>query len=447
MKRKNNSKEKLIKYLLDRPGIDIPRQNIINDTNISKSRLSELIHSLRDEGYQITTPNRSGIVRLEYTENLKFDFSVKDIRQWLILLSLSKLEKATYYEMIICIISLYDSAYSNTNISIDGNYTDTDIRKYLSEKNPTLSKDLHNFFPLSTFRKDLRELIEFGYIERKKEFYKSKKHMIYHLSEKAPIILFESSEKLYNFIDYFNHLKTSISNSVPLQSIYNKVIKIYDFYPDESNFHLSGKSNKIDRKQLGLLNYFFKHPYKTQQLFLKYRHRSDHTIEKISIETELIFYSVETNCFYILVRDVIKNKILQLRLDGIISIKDKKEPNHHFRCPEILQSYKEMFSASYEEHCTHVKVLFQDFGNVKNRIESLCKTRENAKFYKCEKKIKGIPHDYIYEDDLRGISSFSRYLRSFGSCALVLEPKELQQIMIRSYKNIIRNYEVPQYEK
>ena len=42
MHKKNNAKEILIDYLLANSGVDISRESIIQNTGISKSRLSEL---------------------------------------------------------------------------------------------------------------------------------------------------------------------------------------------------------------------------------------------------------------------------------------------------------------------------------------------------------------------------------------------------------------------
>ena len=95
MKKKNNAKEVLIDYLLANPGVDISRGAIIQDTRISKSRLSELINDIRSDGYEIVTPNRSGIVRFEALNNINTNITPKEVRQWLIILVLSKLSTAT----------------------------------------------------------------------------------------------------------------------------------------------------------------------------------------------------------------------------------------------------------------------------------------------------------------------------------------------------------------
>ena len=87
MKKKNNAKEVLIDYLLANPGVDISRGAIIQDTRISKSRLSELINDIRSDGYEIVTPNRSGIVRFEALNNINTNITPKEVRQWLIILN------------------------------------------------------------------------------------------------------------------------------------------------------------------------------------------------------------------------------------------------------------------------------------------------------------------------------------------------------------------------
>lgn len=101
-----------------------------------------------------------------------------------------------------------------------------------------------------------------------------------------------------------------------------------------------------------------------------------------------------------------------------------------------------MFSASFEPEKTHVKVIFQDFGNIKERLSALHNKRKFSKLYDISPLSEEIPHSIMYEDDLRGVSAFSRYLRSFGSSALVLEPSSLQALMIQSNQIILKNYEV-----
>lgn len=440
MKKKNNAKEVLIDYLLANPGVDISRGAIIQDTRISKSRLSELINDIRSDGYEIVTPNRSGIVRFEALNNINTNITPKEVRQWLIILVLSKLSTATYTELICGILSIADSTYLYDGISTDDNYSDMDILGYLEEFNSGAKFDIDQNLPLPTFRKDLHALIKDGYVDKKRMQYKNGIHVIYSISEKSPAVLFESEDELFDFMTFYDTFKNSLSNTKPLESLYKKSTSIYDWTSYDASTQIYGKSNRIDRKQLKHLNNFVKYPYKTKTLKINYL--SHDGAMEITISSGLLFYSVETNCFYLLCTNMITKSILQLRLDRIDAIKEGTEKNKRYRSSEFLNMYEEMFSAAFEPEKSHVKILFQDFGNIRERLSALHNKRKFSKLYDISPLSEEIPHSIVYEDDIRGVSAFSRFLRSFGSSALVLKPSSLQDLMINSNQLILKNYEV-----
>lgn len=439
MKKKNNAKEVLIDYLLSKSDTDIARDTIIKETGISKSRLSELINEIRSDGYEIITPNRSGIVRLKSGKNINHDITPKEVRQWLIILALSKLGTATYIELICSILSIVDSTYLYEGISIDDNYSDMDILEYLEKYNSSAKYDIDHYLPLPTFRKDLHSLIKDGFIDQKRLPYKDGIHVVYSISEKAPAILFESEDELYDFMTFYDSFKASLSNTEPLESLYRKCTLIYDWESYDTTTQIYGKSNYIDYNQLKHLNRFVQYPYKTKTLDITYFAR-DGAMD-IIISSGLLFYSVETNCFYLLCTNMNNESIMQLRLDRIVSIQEGKEKNKNYRSLSFMNMYEEMFSTSFEPEKSHVKVLFQDFGNIKERLTVLHNKRKFSKLYEIEPLSDDIPHCIVYEDDLRGLSDFSRYLRSFGSSALVLEPASLRDLMIQSNLKILKNYE------
>ena len=440
MHKKNNAKEILIDYLLANSGVDISRESIIQNTGISKSRLSELINAIRSDGYEIITPNRSGIVRLESAKIINTDITPKEVRQWLIILTLSKLGTATYIELICGILSIADSTYLYDKISTDDNYSDMDILEYLKEYNSGAKYDIDQNLPLPTFRKDLRALIQDGFIEKKRMQYKGGIHVIYSISEKSPAILFESEDELFDFMSFYDTFKNSFSNTKPLETLYKKCANIYDWASYDSSTQIYGKSNRIDKQQLKYLNNFVKYPYKTKTLEITYLARDE--AMKLTISSGLLFYSVETNSFYLLCFNMDNKSIMQLRLDRIVSIREGDEKNKKYRSNTFLNIYEEMFSASFEPEKTHVKVIFQDFGNIKERLSALHNKRKFSKLYDISPLSEEIPHSIMYEDDLRGVSAFARYLRSFGSSALVLEPSSLQALMIQSNQLTLKNYEV-----
>lgn len=440
MNMKNNAKETLIDYLLANPGVDISRESIIQNTGISKSRLSELINAIRSDGYEIITPNRSGIVRLESAKIINTDITPKEVRQWLIILTLSKLGTATYIELICGILSIADSTYLYDGISTDDNYSDMDILEYLKDYNSGAKYDIDQNLPLPTFRKDLRALIQDGFIEKKRMQYKGGIHVIYSISEKSPAILFESEDELFDFMSFYDSFKNSFSNTKPLETLYKKCANIYDWASYDSSTQIYGKSNRIDKQQLKYLYNFVKYPYKTKTLKINYLAHDE--AMKLTISSGLLFYSVETNCFYLLCFNMNNKSIMQLRLDRIASIREGDEKNKKYRSNTFLNIYEEMFSASFEPEKTHVKVIFQDFGNIKERLSALHNKRKFSKLYDISPLSEEIPHSIMYEDDLRGVSAFARYLRSFGSSALVLEPSSLQALMIQSNQLTLKNYEV-----
>ena len=239
---------------------------------------------------------------------------------------------------------------------------------------------------------------------------------------------------------FYDTFKNSLSNMKPLETLYKKCANIYDWASYDSAAQIYGKSNRIDKQQLKYLNDYIKYPYKTKTLKLNYLAR-DGAMELI-IASGLIFYSVETNCFYLLCSNMDTKSIMSLRLDRIASIREGDEKNKIYRSNTFLNIYEEMFSASYEPEKTHVKVIFQDFGNIRERLSALHNKRKFSKLYDISPLSEEIPHSIVYEDDLRGLSAFARYLRSFGSSALVVEPSSLQALMIRSNRLILKNYEV-----
>jgi predicted DNA-binding transcriptional regulator YafY/biotin operon repressor len=438
MKERNNAKELLIEYLLSNEGRDIPREEIISQTGISKSRLSELINDIRADGYEIITPKRSGIVRLEAAHKIVPDITSRDVRQWLIILVLSKLEKATYMELICSILSISDRAYLYDKIVTDEKYSDMDIMKYLQDYNSGAKDDIDYFLPLPTLRKDLHALIESGFVDKKRMQYKGGIHVVYSLSEKSPAVLFESEGELCAFLMFYDNFKRSLSNTEPLESLYKKAASIYDWESYDSTTHIYGRSNHIDKNQLDHLNNFIKYPYKTKTLQINYFSREGEI--DLNIAPGLLFYSIETNCFYLLCTNTTNQDIMQLRLDRIKSIHEGQTQNENYRASNFLTMYEEMFSAAFDSKKTHVKVLFQDFGNTKERLVSLHSKRKRSKLYEIKPPTDDIPHSIVYEDDIRGLSDFSRFLRSFGSSAIVLEPSELRDSMIEKNQKILKNY-------
>lgn len=178
-----------------------------------------------------------------------------------------------------------------------------------------------------------------------------------------------------------------------------------------------------------------RYPYMSRELIIDYKGK------RKEIQVGLVFYSTETGAFYMLCKNPSSRKISQLRIDQIRSIKATETEHKYYKSPEITQIYSEIFSVTYTKSLHHVEVLFQDFGNIRERIEQLSTRRNGSKISILDQPIDGIPHTILYQDEIRGLSDFAQYLRSFGRAALVIQPKTLQTMMKETCHHVLSNYE------
>ena len=86
---------------------------------------------------------------------------------------------------------------------------------------------------------------------------------------------------------------------------------------------------------------------------------------------------------------------------------------------------------------THVKLRISDetsnlLGKIKRDIE---RRKETCKFYQKD-------NYYYYEDDIIGMDEFQRWVRSYGSSIIVLEPEELKKAIVTRAKETLSNYKL-----
>ena len=252
---KSDYKTAVLEFLHKHPNENVTRDELINSTNISKSRLSEVLQSIRKDGYAIATPPRSGIIRLEInntSDNLPLP-SIKDsdIRKWLILFLLSKYEKLTFRELLLKILSLKDMNYEQSKILID---SDTGQKPY---DNNNLIKSIRNnseckydnsvakdIISVTSFRNDLKELRDEGLVILSRS-----DHTTYHLSNKAPVIITISGDSLFEFCYKYEDMVSATSDIEPRKHVYNKIKELINFESDDIRHSRFGRSNNISRNQ------------------------------------------------------------------------------------------------------------------------------------------------------------------------------------------------------
>ena len=88
-----------------------------------------------------------------------------------------------------------------------------------------------------------------------------------------------------------------------------------------------------------------------------------------------------------------------------------------------------------------VKILFENAGNVWNKVRKELVYHTNGKLYEEESDVFGRSASVlIYEDKVSGMNSFRRWLAGYGRSAYVCEPESLRQEMITAIKKQLENY-------
>ena len=441
---KQNYKQQVLDYLLLHREENIKRETLIADTKISKSRLSEILRSIKEDGYTVITPPRSGLVRLE-PNNLPGQLILSsirdsDLRQWLILFLLSKYGALTFRDLILKILSVkeYDAQYA---LLLDGKkvYDDNHLIKSIREEISCSNKPrpvpiANDYLSITTLRKDLRALRENGFVTLKEG-----EPVTYDITSSAPYILPVSGNSLAEFCRKYEEHLTTTSELSPIEQTYKKIQDLISWDSSTYGQHKFGKINQISPVQISKFDEFIRHPYKTNRLWINSNYNGNERHDLISVG--LLFYSVETSAFYALCQNHTQNKIESTRLDFIDTIADTEEPNILFHSKDFYRMYEEMFAAGFDAKLYHVKILLQDYGNIKIRFQNLLSKRKKSSLRPIENPPEECTYKYIYEDDLRGLDDFARFLRSFGSSVLAVEPPELKEKMIYTYARTLAKYE------
>ncbi|WP_027219111.1 WYL domain-containing protein [Butyrivibrio fibrisolvens] len=439
---KKDFKQIVLDYLLQYPNENVNRDTLIAETGISKSRLSEILGSIRKDGYTITTPPRSGFIKLETSTDQVVLPAIKDsdIRQWLILFLLSHFGPLSFRELILKTLCIKEYApdYSlkiNDKKAYDDNNLIKSIRYQKSSNNSDEDIDVAgDYISITTLRKDLNILIKRGLVKLN-----NGRKSTYKLTTDLPPIITISEDSLFKFCQEHEEHRSVTSDLSSVTQAYNKIKTLISWDGSEHKQRGFGKINQISKKQIKKFNDFISHPYKTNRITIHSEYNGKVRHDTVSVA--LLYYSVENGIFYALCYNHTQDRIEADRLEYIDAITDEKQKNTIFHSQEYLQIYNDMFGPGLDKDLYHVKVLFSDFGNNITRFYNLATIRKHASMRKIDTPPKGCPYEYVYEDDLRGLDDFARFLRSFGYSVLALEPPELKERMMNTYNWIIEKNE------
>lgn len=166
-----------------------------------------------------------------------------------------------------------------------------------------------------------------------------------------------------------------------------------------------------------------------KRLSVKYKNMSGDIQNFIIEPLGIVFYEFD-NILYVIGQ--YDDNIVTYRIDRILSIKETKEkfiPLPGFE----LSNYMENIWGMEQGEAISVRVKFIKTGSIAYKIKRDLECRKN-------KKLQEFDDCIIYKDSVVGINSFKRWLRTYGSAAIVIEPRSLREQMINSARQCLNYY-------
>ena len=402
---------------------------ICRDLGMSRSSLSDDIRSINTGGEIIFSPKRGMYVTTGEARNTNSPYSRIDrqaVRKWMILLSLFK-EDRTFEE----------------------------IADFLAGKGMPCAQ--------SVLYEDLKFLMGEGLIERgtrgKQRYYHSESLYETDLREIRKYEANRAGNSARVDISTCERIDLKIKHSVPG----------YQRSGKREGLRRSGKHNDLTEEEVRMLQELDRYPYMEKELLITFRTNAGRKVTR-EICVGIIVYVVETARIYLMGENSWqgqegarqepaevrqgkeiphqspdgagagkggaaprrKNYVI-IPLDQVLSISEGDRVNTCYRSPEYHKICREMFQISAEDPM-NVRVRFENYPFIRDKIERLCAARETAHM-----EIAG--DEILFTDTVRGKGDLARYLRRFGRSAIVEEPAQLREELIGSSRKILRLYE------
>ena len=392
----------------------VSRIELAEKFNISPNTLCVDLQHLIKIGLPLDMPPRSGMVYLneEYNKDISKNhfiesFNQTNIRHWTLIQLLN---------------------FSSEPMSFN------EICLHLSELT------LDTFSP-DTLRKDLVVLKNMGWIEMFRKKPDDTRTYCYQLTSQAPLLFEKHAKDLKQFCELYKLSGRSSSWDSSLEHIYLKASTLIhsDSAPLSFSIHhqTHGRLFHPDSETMQKLSQFQNFKYQHHLLKIPYLTNSGDETELL-FALALIVFNHEKNQFYLLGEvDGLKTILRFSNITSIEKIEETNTINTIYNSRKYIRIFHEMFSLSLDDPF-HVVVRFKKFGNMERKVRTLMKFRQQthpkADFEYNETEI-------LYEDMIRGIEDFARYLRSFGRAAIAVEPPELVERMKETPRRVMQAYE------
>ena len=374
---------------------------ICRDLDMSRSSLSDDIRAINTAGEIILSPKRGIYVIKEQQRGAGGLYSRIDrqsVRRWMILVSLFEKDRSF-----------------------------GEIMDYLGMKGISCAK--------SVLYEDLKSLTQARLIERGAEG----RERIYHADSLYETDLREIRQ--YEAGKAGNNARVDIMTYEKIDRKIRHTVPGYERDADRDEIRRAGKHNALTEEQVQMLREFEKHPFAEKELLITFRTNAGREVQR-EICVGIIVYVVGTARIYLLgenrwpgqgatVRQH-KNYVI-IPMDRILTVSEGMRANTCYNSPEYHRICREMFQISTEEQM-NVRVRFENYPFIRDKIERLCAVRETAHM-----EIAG--NEIVFTDTVRGKGDLARYLRRFGRSAIVEEPAELRAEMISASRKILQLYE------
>ena len=391
-------RQQIIDYI--RENGPVKGSRICADLNMSRSSLSDDIRAVNTGGGIILSPKKGVYVIANTAEAVTKPYSRIDgqsVRRWMILLSL-----------------------------VGKDRTFDEIREYLQDSEISCSK--------SVLYADLNELIQAGIISKntdgRQNLYRSESLYETDLREISQYEARKAGKSARVGISAFSSIDLKIKRSIPG----------YEQGTEDGGTKRAGRHNILTEEQMQMLQNFERFPYKEKELCVIFTTNAGREIVR-NINVGIIVYAVETARIYLIGENTWsrgpadengeRNNIV-IPMDSIVSITEGNKVNTSYNTPKFHQIYREMFQISAEKPMD-VRVRFENYTFIRDKIERLCAARETA-------HMEIVDNEIIFTDRIRGKGDFARYLRRFGRSAIVEQPVQLREDMINASKKILALY-------
>ena len=432
-------RNEILKCILEKP---YTQSELMEKMDISKKTLQDDIRFLNDQGYSIPKHSKKNGYVLSDDEKKRIRQKMGDGQGAIVYQSLV----SSHIQKTIIMLILQNRNRFMPISEIADEYED-----YMNETGGTL-KDRQSL--VNSISNTLGEkgvgLVSENYAEVKKisELTTEEvsgipsKHRAdmdircYRLTKKSPVLLTLEWDTAQDLLSEIRAFGNSYALKDNLKSIEAKLsVALYSDIEsvEENYFEVFG--NKINRNsEIGLeLDKLSEIPFENYAVNVSYRDRS------FTFKVGLLVYVADKDKLYMLGQQSDEDGSFSendtvLLVDRIDDLSITKIPNDIFRNAHYMNLYDEMFSISTEE-LEHVVVEFDIFGNIPTKFEQLARTRKNA-FITLDNE-KGIG---VYEDDVRGMADFARYLRKYGRSVRVVAPAALKDMMKNTVDRLEERY-------